>query len=431
MSRKSYANPVKAVIVGAGHRSMLYASYSMQHVDELKITGVVDPDKIRRDNAAKIFELPENSCFESVQEFVNGTKTADVIINGTMDSIHVSTTIPLLQKGYDVLLEKPIGTTKEEVLELHSTAKECGKRVMICHVLRYAPFYMKIRERIINGEVGDIISISTQENVSYHHMAVGYVRGKWNSRNKCGSTMLMAKSCHDLDLITWMKSGIRPQRVSSFGSLMYFRPDKAPEGAGTRCLTDCKIEKTCPYSAYKNYIEQGLWDFYAWDSIEHLGPNPSIEEKIDSLKTGNPFGRCVWKCDNDVVDHQVVNIEFEDGCTATHSMTGNSSKPCRYIHIIGTKGEIEGVMEDGAFYVRKPDARKGHAYTEEKISVDSSNDMHGGGDLLLVGDFISAVRGEKASISATTLDDSIYGHLIGFAADKANTERRILEINRI
>jgi len=262
--------------------------------------------------------------------------------------------------------------------------------------------------------------------VSYHHMAVGYVRGKWN-REDLGSTMLMAKCCHDLDLITWMKSGIHPKKVNSFGSLMYFKPENAPPGSGTRCLVDCKIEETCPYSAKKHYIEQNLWGAYAWQSMEHHN-NPDVEQKLESLRTDNPFGCCVWHCDNDVVDHQTVIIEFEDGSTASHNMTGGTSRPCRSMHLIGTKGEIQGVMEEGCFVVRHPDARAGHEYYEEKVNVNVSGDGHGGGDLRLVADFVSVIRGEPASTCTTNLDDSIYGHLIGFAADRSRRELKCVDI---
>jgi len=423
---------ITAVIVGAGHRAILYAEYALHNPEKLKIVGVVDPNPTRRKFVAKAHNLAKESCYSSIDELLSHPKVADAVINGTMDNLHIQTTIPLLKAGYDVLLEKPIGVGREEVLELLSVAKSAGRTIQICHVLRHAPFYAAIRERVANGDIGDILSVSTQENVSYHHMAVSFVRGKWNNSDICNSTMLMAKSCHDLDLITWMKSGIKPKFVSSFGNRMYFREDKAPEGAGTRCLVDCKIEKTCPYSCYKNYIEQGLWAHYVWDTIEDqgndiLGKDIPIEKKIESLKSEqNPHGRCVWHCDNNVVDHQVVAVEFEDGSTATHSLTGNTSKPCRYMKLIGTKGEIEGVMEDGYFVIRHPDARKGHEYSEEKITIDVTHEMHGGGDLHLVEDFVNVLQGNKPSISTTSLEDSINGHLIGFAANESNDFRKVV-----
>ncbi|TMV52715.1 Gfo/Idh/MocA family oxidoreductase [Paenibacillus mesophilus] len=427
---RTKVEPITAIIVGAGHRAIIYGSYSKKHPDELKIVGVVDPDPIRRSRTANMFGLPDEAAYVDVEDLVRRSgKIADAAINGTMDSQHVPTTLPLLDAGYDVLLEKPIGTAQSEVLELLAGARKNGRKVMICHVLRYAPFYVEIRRRVAAGDIGDIISLQTVENVSYHHMAMGFVRGKWRSKASGGSSMLMSKCCHDLDLLAWMKGGIAPTAVSSFGGRSYFRAEKAPAGAGERCL-DCAIEESCDYSAKKHYLEQKLWAPYLWPDY-HLGVVPSMEERIESLRTDNPYGRCVWKCDNDVVDHQSVVVEFADGCTASHNMTGGTSKPCRAIHLIGTHGEIQGVMEDGYFVVRRPDPRAGHEYSEERVELKVSKDMHGGGDLRLVEDFIRVVRGEQPSISSTALEESIYGHLIGFAADRSMESRRIVGLETL
>ncbi len=421
--------PLKAVIIGAGHRSALYASYSQAHPEELQVVGVADPDPVRRGKTAREYALPPERVFLTAEELAAQPRFADVAINGTMDRDHVRTTLPLLGAGYHVLLEKPVCPTQGELLTLLRASRQAGTKVIVCHVLRYAPFYVAIRERVAAGEIGDLVGVRTVENVSYHHMAVGFVRGKW-SRRATSNPMLMAKCCHDLDLICWMKSGVAPTKVASFGGLTHFRPERAREGSGTRCLVDCKIERECDYSAYKHYIEQGLWGYYAWECLEHLG-TPTVEQKIESLKTDNPYGRCVWRCDNDVVDHQGVVAEFADGCVATHYMIGGTARPCRTMHLIGTTGEIEGTLEDGKFVVRHPDARQGHEFTEEVVDLSVSRDMHGGGDLRLVGDFLRVVRGEPASISTTDLLDSVYGHLIAFAADEAMAEAKVVPIPNV
>jgi hypothetical protein len=264
-------------------------------------------------------------------------------------------------------------------------------------------------------------------------MGTSFVRGKHNNEEFCGSTMLMAKSCHDLDLIAWLKTGIHPRRACSFGNNMQFRPENAPEGAGTRCLVDCPIEKDCLYSARKHYIDHPKrWSFYVWDSIEHM-ENPTIEDKIESLKT-SPYGRCVWKTDMDIVDHESVVIEFNDGCTATLNMIGGCAKPSRSIHIIGTTGEIQGSLEDSKFVLRRIDPRPGHEYSEEEVDLRVSGDMtgsrggHGGGDLRLVADFLRYLNGEEPSLSTTDLEDSISGHLIGFSANRSRQENKAIEI---
>ena len=415
--------PKTAIVVGAGHRGLLCASYALKHPDDFKIVGVADPNEFRRNQTASIHGFGPEMCFESAEQLAAKGQLADAIINCTMDTEHVPTTLPLLEAGYDILLEKPIATEESEVRALLAAVRKYQRTVMICHVLRYAPFYAAIRRKVLDGVIGDLISVMTVENVSYHHMASCFVRGKWN-REDLGSSMLMAKCCHDLDLITWMKSGIAPKSVASFGGLMHFRPENAPVGSGTRCLVDCKIEETCDYSCRKHYLEQNIWGMYAWQSIEE---DMSLENKIRSLKEENPHGKCVWHCDNDVVDHQAVIIEFADGSTASHNLIGGTSKPCRSIHLVGTKGEIQGVNEGGTFVVRHPDARAGHEYSETQVEFDGAGG-HGGGDLRLVEDFVHTLQGKARSISSTNIEDSVYGHLIGFAADRAKAEHGCVDI---
>lgn len=427
--------PVTAIIVGAGHRALLYGSYALEHPDELRIVGVADPSELRRRQTAELFDLAPAQCFAGSDELAAKGGLADVIINGTMDHQHVPTSLPLLAAGYDMLLEKPFATNEEEMWALVEAARCHGRRVMICHVLRYTPFYTAVRQRVAAGEIGELINVQTVEHVSYHHMAVGYVRGKWSRRDTGGSTMLMAKCCHDMDAIAWMKSGVRPRAVASFGSTMYFRPEKAPRGAGTRCLGDCAIEPQCLYSARRHYVDHpDRWDFYVWASLEHI-PNPTIEQKIESLKSGSPFGRCVWRCDNDVVDHQSVLVEFADGCTASHNMVGGCSRSARSIHLVGTTGEIQGVLGDDRFVVRHIDTRPGHEHSEQVVDIGAGGDMHGafgghaGGDLRLVADFVRVMRGEPPSVATTSIEDSISGHLIGFSADRAMEEHRVVDID--
>lgn len=424
-----------AIIVGAGHRALVYASYAEQHPDELEIVGVADPTELRREQTARRFKLTPAQCWRSADELAALPKRADFIINGTMDNQHVRTSVPLLKIGYDLLLEKPFATSEVELWELVQVARRHGRKVSICHVLRYAPFYAAIRQEVINGTIGELLNVQAVEHVSYHHMGVGFVRGKWARKDRCGSTMLMSKSCHDLDLIAWMKSGVAPVRVSSVGGNFQFRPEKAPPGAGTRCLVDCPIEADCLYSARKHYLDHPeRWGFYVWHPLEHLA-NPTIEDKIASLKGDNPYGRCVWKCDNDVVDHQSVAIEFADGCTATLNMIGGSARPTRSLHLVGTRGEIHGVMEDSKFVIRHIDPRPGHEYSEQVVDLKIRGDMtgaqggHGGGDSRLVADFVRTLRGEVPSISATTLDDSVSGHLIGFCADRSMATQTVVPID--
>ena len=424
--------PVTAIIVGAGHRAMCYARYAKHASENLHIVGCADPNPVRRKMAADEFGLNDDQLFESAEALAARGKIADAVINGTMDDDHVRTSLPLLEAGYDILLEKPFAVTEEEMWQLVSAAQRLNRKVMICHVLRYAPFYTAIRELVAAGEIGRIMNIQTVEHVSYHHAGTCFVRGKWNRTDVCHSTTLLAKCCHDLDLVAWMKSGIAPVRVSALGGLMFFNAANAPEGAGTRCMVDCPIEAQCDYSARKMYIDHPRrWGPYVWAELEHLG-EPTLEQKIASLKGDNPHGRCVWKCDNDMVDHQSVVIEFEDGATATHNLVCGTAKPVRTIHLLGTHGEIEGNLEESRFVIRHMDPRPGHETAERVVDLNVEGDMHGafgghgGGDLRLVADFVNVLRGEARSISCTSIDDSVHGHAIVFCADRAMAERRVI-----
>ena len=218
---------ITAIIVGAGHRAILYSLYALEHPDELKIVGVADPDPIRRKKVAEMHGFGEEMCFRSAEELAERPKLADAVINGTMDRQHVPTAVPLLRAGYDMLLEKPFAISEEEVNYLYKVVKETGRKVMICHVLRYAPFYVAIKQRLLSGEIGDIINIQATEHVSYHHLAVSFVRGKWGNEEKCGAPMLLAKCCHDMDLIMWLKSPNRSQALEVTSSLIL---PKSPQG---------------------------------------------------------------------------------------------------------------------------------------------------------------------------------------------------------
>ena len=426
--------PLKAIIVGAGQRALIYASYAQLHPEELQIVGVAEPVEERREHVRRLYGLAPERCNASSEEVAREPKFADVVINGTMDHQHVSTSVPLLEAGYDILLEKPFAISEAEMWDLVRAARRTERHVLICHVLRFSAFYAAIRQRVLDGGIGDLISVQTAEHVSYHHMAVSYVRGKWARQQHGYASMLIAKCSHDLDLIAWMKSGVMPVAVTSLGSNFQFRPERAPEGAGTRCLVDCPIEADCIYSARKHYVDTDhRRNFYVWEGLEGL-EEPSREEKIELLKGDNPHGQCVWRCEMDVVDHQSVAIDFEDGATATHVMVGGATKPQRAIHLIGTRGEIQGVFEEDRFVLRHIDPRPGHVFTEEVIEVsDGADDVtaeanHGGGDLRLVRDFLRVARGEPPSISTTSLDDSIAGHLIGFSADRAMKEHRVIDL---
>lgn len=413
--------PVTAIIVGGGHRSFTYAELALKNPDKLQIVGIADPNPFRCEKAAKMFGFPKENCFKSAEELARAPKFADAVINGTMDHQHVETALPLLKVGYDMLLEKPFAVNMDELETLVETVEKYGNKVMICHVLRYTPFYLAIKERVLSGEIGDIININMFEHVSYHHASTSYVRGKWGNSNNCKTSMLLAKCCHDLDIMMWMMGGINPRTVSSCGSIFQFKPENAPKDAGTKCLVDCPHVNSCLYSAKRIYIDHpDRWEFYVWSALEDM-ENATIEDKINLLKGDSPYGKCIYKSGNNVVDHQSVMVNFENGATGTHNMIAGASRPMRRIEIVGTKGEIFGEFENNDIHVLKinPDPEK--EYDEEIIDLSAfvEGGGHGGGDLGIAEDFVNYVRGENPSVSCTSIFDSVAGHKTVFLADKS------------
>lgn len=422
--------PVKAIIVGGGHRSVIYADYARKYPDELQIVGIADPNPDRRKMCRKRYGFSEERCFESAQALSKVPKFADAVINGTMDHLHYETSVPLLKLGYDMLLEKPFAVSEEEMNALLGVIRENGNKVMICHVLRYAPFYLEIKKRVLAGEIGDIINIQMAEHVSYHHLSTSYVRGKWANSELSKTSMLLAKSCHDIDVMMWLMQNTTPVSVSSVGSIFQFKPENAPEGAGTRCTVDCPLVDTCRYSAKKIYLQHpNRWTCYAWADME-AKEDLTEEDRINSFLNGNPYNRCIYKCDNTVVDHQSVLVNFKNGATGTHNLVGGAAKSQRKIHIIGAKGEISGVFEENKFTVSKIVSEAESGFSDELIDLSSlSDEGHGGGDDNLTADFIHYLRTGKQSISCTAIENSVAGHLTVFKADesmKNNGELRYL-----
>ncbi len=414
--------PVTAAILGAGHRATIYGDVSLQYPDRLKIMAVADPSPERRNFAAKRYQIPADCLFPDVHALAAAGRLADAVINGTMDAQHVPTSLPLLALGYDMLLEKPFATNPDELASLYVAASRNRNRVFICHVLRYSSFYLGIRRALASGAIGKIITINMAEDISYHHMVVSYVRGMWNDETT-GTPLLLAKSCHDIDLMLWLTGGT-PESVYSFGGDYVFSPEKAPADAGSRCLSDCPREPICPYSAKKHYLDlQNHHEFYVWPRA-----GMTYEEKEASLRGDNPYGRCVWKCGHKGVDHQSVTIGFADGAVGVFTLTGGAPRDERRIQIVGTEGSITGVFEENRFVVRRNDEKKIYVekVVEEKIPA---LEKHGGGDEALVLDFCDYLRGGEPSLSFSELSDSLYGHLVIFAAEKSRKTGEVVRLH--
>ncbi|MBQ8376859.1 MAG: Gfo/Idh/MocA family oxidoreductase [Akkermansia sp.] len=413
--------PLRVIIVGMGGRASIYSAVALTNPELLRIVGVVDinPERVRQ--AQLMFDLPDAHCFATVEELVAVPRFADAAINCTMDRLHVETSLPLLRHGYDLLLEKPYALNDEEGQRIISCAREHERKVMVCHVLRYTPFYRALRRVIALGTIGDVIHIHMTNQVGYQHESVSFVRGKYAREEICGSGMLLSKCSHDLDIMSWLMGDNVPATISSVGSVIQFKEEKAPEGAGTHCLNNCPLERDCPYSARRLYIEHPLrWANNVWHDT-HSNPTTDEEKEAILRQPDNPFSRCVYRCDINIVDHQSVLIHFRDGAIGTFSMNGGASTPRRMMHITGTKGEIYGDFERERFHVRliAPEAPGGYTERTLDISDFQQGDAHGGGDRSIVLDFVALLRGERTSPGCPTLEDSIVGHRMVFLAEKS------------
>ena len=423
---------ITVVVVGCGDRATVYCEEGVNQLHRMEIVAAIDPNPERLRYMQEHFGVAKEHCYMEMQDVLAQGRIADCVINGTMDQLHVETAIPFLEQGYDMLLEKPIVNNREELLRIHDVAKENHCRLMICHVLRYAEFYRKIKELILSGELGEIMNIQTSERVGAFHSSVSYLRGKWASEKECGSSLLLAKCCHDIDLICWLNNQTTPKKVYSCGGRDYFLPDKAPKDAGTRCLVDCpeEIRKKCIYDVQSMYLDNCQLPWYPWQCTGKNWQDVTFEEKVESLKTYNPHGRCVYKCDGDIVDHQNVSITFADGSTAVHTVTLGAMYAGRRIWVQGTAGEVEGWVGDGVLHIRKYN-KQTSGCTEGTFDFNNKEGEtggHFGGDKGLVMDFCDLMSGKEPSVSCTSISDSVWGHLTCYAADESQRKGEIVDI---
>jgi len=407
--------PITITLIGAGLRGMIYSRYASKVENGMKIVAVAEPDEFKRNRARDTFEIEEERCFESWDELFAQPKQSDAVFICTRDRDHYVPAIKALEAGYHVMLEKPMSPDWRECIEMGRLAEEKNKVLTICHVLRYAPFFQTIKQLLTEGRIGRLMSIQHNENVGYWHQAHSYVRGYFNNAEK-SSPMILAKSSHDMDLIQWF-AGAQCTSISSYGHLSYFRPENAPPGAPKFCIEGCPVQDTCVYYAPNTYmIENGGW------KAEAATRDQSYEAKLKAMQEG-PFGRCVFQSDNDVVDHQVVAMEFENEVTAVFTMTAFTEKSNRTLKLMGTEGEIRATMETNEIEIR----RFGSGKQEVIKLVDPEGHIgHGGGDQRLVKDFARTLRMHGNHDSATSAKISVQSHLMAFAAERSRVEKRMV-----
>lgn len=411
-----FMKQVTAIVIGAGARGKTYADYALENPSELKIVGVAEPNTARRNVFQKTHCLNDASCFSDWKEILGKEKMADVAIIATMDQMHYAPAIAALKLGYDLLLEKPISPSLKECEEIASLAKAEGRKVLVCHVLRYTPFFQLVKQLVSDGAIGDIVSIQHNENVGYLHQVSSFVRGNWRKASDA-SPMILQKSCHDLDILQWLAES-EAEVVSSFGGLYYFKKENAPDGAPEYCMDGCAHSLRCPYYAPKIYLGDSRFDWMKGAVAVDISP-----ENISKVLPRSQYGRCVFHCDNDVVDHQVVNIRFKNNITVAFTMCAFTQHIDRTLKIMGTKGELKGKMNDDGNEIRVFNFETGVSATYYPALASSG---HGGGDAGIVRDLVRYLNGYPVGSALTEIEESLRSHRMAWAAEQARLEEKVI-----
>lgn len=404
--------PVSIVAIGAGNRTNKYLEYVKQRPDKVNLVGVVELNDIRRKHVADCFSLDASQCFVDYRDFFQHPVEADAVMICTPENMHFEPTMQAIERGYHILLEKPIAQTLEECMLIAQAARKHDVLVSVCHVLRYHPYFMKIKELVDSGELGNIISINHRTSVGLDRTAHGFVRGLWR-KEAVTNPMLMSKCCHDIDFLLWLtKTPCR--KLTSFGSLRWFKEKNAPEGSADRCV-DCKVESRCPFSAVDLYRVRRDW-IANFDVPE----GKTIDEVIEEQLRYGLYGRCVYRCDNDVVDHQIVSMEMESEVTINFSMDVFTVKDNRETHICLTEGEIDG--DETRLKVCRFRGAKEEVYDFSDLAHQP---FHAGADLNIVADFIDAIQENRRNV-VTSIEQSVESHRICFEAERSRKEQRTI-----
>lgn len=405
--------PVTAVTLGAGNRGNVYGNYGRSYPDQLDIVGVAEPIAVRRQRYSDQHDIPPDNQFTTWEHVFDRPKMADAVLITTPDHLHYGPCIKALEMGYDVLLEKPISPSEEECRHILALAKKTGRIVAVCHVLRYAPYFIQLRKLVQSGALGKVVSMQHFEPIQHVHMSHSYVRGNWHNSTE-STPIILGKSCHDLDIVKWIL-GKRCTHIQAFGHLSWFHSGNAPAGSTDRCTDGCAVEGQCPYSALQIYYRDRTWlhHFDLPDDPELHGP-----AILEYLRNSN-YGRCVYRMDNDQPDHYVTSIQFADQVTASFSMEAFTSYHGRRTRIMGSLGDLVGDMTSFTF----TDFRTG-----EQVVERFTGDSHGGGDWRLMADFVQSVDQQDSRLLTSTIDASIESHIMGFMAEesrKTNTVRQV------
>lgn len=414
--------PIRLLVLGAGSRGFTYSDYAKRHPQAAMVAGVAEPRPVYRQRFAEQFGVPAENTFETWQEALARPKFADAVLITTPDAHHTAPALAAAALGYHILLEKPMAPSPAECRQIVEAVKQAGVTLGVAHVMRYTAYTRQIKALIDSGEIGEVVSVQHLEPVGFWHQAHSFVRGNWRNTAE-SSFMLLAKSCHDLD---WLRHIIgRPLKaVSSFGSLYHFRPENKPLEAdnAVRCLA-CAYEPQCPYSARRIYMAMLGMGITGWP-LDVVTPDVSQAGILKALAEG-PYGRCVYACDNDVVDHQVVALQYEGGATAAFTMTAFNEAGGRRTAIFGTRGELRGDGRTITHY----DFLTHTTHTLDTASQgQDAASGHGGGDDGLMAAFLGALTSGDAAQILSGPDESLETHLAVFAAEQARLEGRVVSL---
>ena len=406
---------IQAALIGAGSRGRhAYASYALKNPHEIKFIAVAEDNAERREKFAKEHGIPKEMQFSTWEDLLDQPKLCEALLICTQDRMHYEPTMKAITKGYKILLEKPMSAIPSESLEMAEYAEKHGSLLSVCHVMRYSTYYRALKKILDEQAIGRVTSIQWNENVGVLHQSHSFVRGNWRNSQE-SSPMILQKSCHDMDMLQWLVNA-ECTRVSSFGSLTYFKEENAPEGSTNRCTDGCAVERECPFSAIKMYLnEKDEWP------ANVVTLEPTYEKRLEALKEG-PYGRCVYRCDNDVVDHQVVNLLFDNEVTVAFTMSAFTNEINRTFQIMGTQGEIFGD------HLRNEIEIKHFSGRVEKIYPEEVEGGHGGSDTLIMEDFIKQVKSNEHS-STTSGIVSAKSHLIAFAAEESRVTGNTIDMS--
>lgn len=404
---------IHAAVIGAGNRGMEdLGSYALSKPHEIKFVAVAEPIEERRRKFAEMYGIPQEMCFGTWEELLDQPKICDALLICTLDRGHFEPTMKALEVGYDILLEKPMSPDPLEAITMAKEAKKRDRILTVCHGMRYSNYFSTVKNLLGQGAIGKIMTIQWNENVGYWHQAHSFVRGNWRN-SVLTSPMLLQKCCHDMDMLYWL-IGSECEKVSSFGALSHFRKENAPEGATKRCMDGCLVESECPYSAVKLYLnERDAWP----QNVVSL--DNTLEARMKAIKEG-PYGRCVYHCDNDVVDHQVVSMEFENKVTVAFTMTAFTREVSRTFHIMGTEGELSGNSKTNEIEIRNFSGKT------EIIHPPQVQGSHGGADFIMMQNFIKQVEGRHSTEGRTSAMESAHSHMIVFAAEESRTRNQTI-----